>query len=603
MTPAAPAAPLSYRSKHELQLGDVVVVPLRNAKVHGVVIGVTKVEDAKSFLKTADFALAKSVVRLDGRLPAPLMKAAQAIAAWHAVPLGSALHALLSDSLALDLPRLMREGSGFVLRRFEFPRETRSEKYRLLIDKALEEKTSVLLLVPTIAELREFRDAFAAYEPIILSGDVKPLDRAARLQEAAELPRLIIATPAYAFMGIERLGICIVERPSAASYTMLKRPYLNRVKALELLAQERSVPLALGDYPLPLEYREVLERPLSQVPRSIMDVVDLKSVRVEGETWRALPEVLTKRIEAALKGGGRIAVLAARKGYAPAVVCRDCGTALTDDKNLPLSLATVGEKRMLRRTDGSFLTSADALCPVCGSWNLIGLGVGSERVEAELREQFPSADIARFDADTVKTDPQAKKTVEVLRTPGKHGAILVGTEAMLPWLTAGLPKKGMLDLAVIASMDSLLALPFWRSRERFVRMGLWLRERSYAGVLGTHRTKDSAVAAVTSDAGAAFFLEERDLRRALAYPPFGTLLVVTVTAGKTKVATEAARIEALLAEYHPLRLSPRLVKESQAMVPLVIRLPEGAWPNETLSKRLAALPPSVRVRIDPESFY
>lgn len=597
LSPTSPAAPLSYRSRERLTPGTVVSILLRKTPVHGIVVSSTEVKDAKATLKSASFALVKSVTRTDGILPGPLMRSAEAIASYHAVPLGSVLHAILSDAMAKDLPRVLNQGEGFHKDGLEFPKEVRFRKYRSLIEDERRSKRATLLVCPTIAELSFAKEYFADMSPTVLSGEVEAAERKVLIEEATASWGLVIASPSFSFVPIKALGRILIERPSAGTYRMPRRPNLDYAASLLLYAEARALPVALGDYPLPLEHRERPLIPLATEPKGSVEAIDVRE-KVQGATWSALPESTLRRIKDALKNDGRIVVLAARKGYAPSVVCRDCGTTQRDPEGRAYSLATQGGKRVFRTADGKSVIGAKALCSHCGSWNLMPLGVAVERVAEELKAAFPDTPLKRFDTDSVRTDVQARKALKAFKD--KRG-ILVGTESMLPWLSSADDLK--LSLAVVASMDSFLALPFWRARERFVRIGLMLRELAPHTIIHTRLTDDTALKTVLMPKEDGFFLEEATLRQALMYPPFGTLVAFHIEGGKKRLLeAKVSLIEAVMPRALSVLPERHVVKSTYRLTAL-LHLPKGEWPNAELSARLQALPPFIKIAVDPESLW
>ena len=600
MSPSSPAAPLSYRSKDKLAAGTIVSILLRKTPVHGIVVSSTEVKDAKATLKSASFALVKSVTRTDGMLPKTLFAAADAIATYHAVPIGSVLHAVLSDSLANDIPRVLNEGDGYEKRAYEFPKEVRLRKYRSAIEDTIQEKQAALLVCPTVAELAEAKAYFKEFSPIVLSGDVKADARKELLNEAALSKGLVITTPAFAFVSVKALGLIIVDRPSAGSYRMPRRPNLDLVASLLLYGESRSIPVALGDYPLPLEHRARPKTPLQTSPKGTVEAVDVRELKAQGESWKALPDSSLKTMRAALKDDARVIVLAARKGYAPSVVCRDCGTTLKDAEGRAYSLASIGGTRIFRTADGASTLSTDIRCPVCDSWNLMPLGIAVERVFEDLQAAFPDTHILRFDTDTVRTDVQARKAMKAF---GEERGILVGTESMLPWLRSAMQNGKPHELAVVASMDSFLSLPFWRARERFVRIGLMLREVADRTLVHTRLPDDTALMTVLDPVKDGFFAEEAMLREALKYPPYGTLVAFYVEGSKKRLLeAKVELVEAVMPRALTV-LPERLVEKNTYRLTALLHLSQGVWPDKELSERLQALPPFMKIAVDPESFW
>jgi primosomal protein N' (replication factor Y) len=584
--------------------------------VQGLVVSCQSVAEAKAVLKNATFMLTKTVPHASSVLPESLRSAAEGIAQLHAATLGSALASLFGEHIRSDLSLAdtieMKHGTGFSIDTVEMPLEARAARYRAIVEANAVHAVATLIVVPTIAETEYWKQEFADKKPLVLSGAITGRRREAALQAAVSSTGLVIATPLFSWTPILTLGSIIIERTGAGSYRSPKRPYLDFRIALTELARSRSLQLAYGDYPLPLEYRTYTEAPLVAAPSSV-SILDLRREKIEEvkpkpgeavvleteqEAWAAVPKLMREEIANVLNDGGRALVLAVRKGYAPSVICRDCGTARTDEFGNVLTFTKEGPHgRAFRSVDGRVIESTNVLCAICGSWNLMPLGVGVERVEEEMRSAFPDARIIRFDGDTVRTIAMAKKALE---GAGEPNTIVIGTEGALPWLLA--VHAHQFNLAVVASADSLLALPFWRARERFVRLGLLLTSMANRVLLGTRLPEDAAANAIEHPETTGFFKEESGLRKALGYPPFGTLIALQAEATRTQLDALDTPIREAIAAYAFTILPDRSLTRTQARRSYVLRLPEGVWPEQELSSRLHALPPSVRVLIDPEAF-
>jgi primosomal protein N' (replication factor Y) len=359
-------------------------------------------------------------------------------------------------------PFTLSKGLGAGVEKIEAPFLKRLDSYQNYISDTY----TVLLVVPTQVEADDWSLRLKKYSPLVLSGKLTGERREAALTRARssdDIPRIIIATPGFVWVPIPNLCRIVIERASAGSYSLPKRPYLDLRYALAALARERAIPLTYGDYPLPLEYRDDPNSPLTKIIGSI-EVIDVRTPKTEkakaGQTntkptWKAVPDTFITQIKETLSTGGRVAVLAARRGYAPTVVCGDCGTAVADEHGRALSLATEKGVRVFRSSDGTVSQGADVFCKNCGGWNLNPLGIGIERVEEELRLAFPDTLLVRISEESKRVASLKKVRAEI----DTAGTIIIGTEMMLPWISPDMP----VDLGIIASADSLLALPFWRS--------------------------------------------------------------------------------------------------------------------------------------------
>jgi primosomal protein N' len=608
----APQAPLSYRSSSDLSAGTLVLIPLRKKILPGLVISSIPVRDAKAELKTASFSLSKSAQTELGQLPRELMIAAQEIAAYHATTLGAVLSTLLIPVLPSEFPskfekitskKLFQKPSTDAL---EIPFVERCAQYEKWIQASVKLNAVTLLVVPTQTEVDEWALLLKAYKPLVVSGKVTGKRREAALARAPHahaFTSLVITTPSFSWLPIVRLDRIILERVSAGSYTFPKRPYLSARYALTALARARATHLAYGDYPLPLEYRPDSEAPLHTNLSADIGIIDVrkdKTIKGGSESFQAIPESIRTQIGQTIEQGGRAAVLAVRRGYSPTVVCKDCGTAVTDGNGRALSLATVQGTRMFRSSDGSVFQNAEVFCKVCGGWNLMPLGVGVERVEEELRTAFPEASIVRIDQDMKSIGSLKHVRGEIT----KPGAIVIGTELMLSFLSPYLP----VELGVIASADALLALPFWRARERFIRIGQMLGERSLRTLVATRHPEDAAVHALDRSlppdvSVPTFWQEETLLRKTLSYPPFGTLIVFHTEGSAARLAEARASILSACAPYTPYELPERPLSANFSRASFVLKLQSGIWPDAELSLRLASLSPAIRLEIDSEAFW
>jgi primosomal protein N' (replication factor Y) len=590
---------LSYRSRTDLAAGTIVDITVRKTRTQGIVVGSSPVSEAKSMLKTARFVLSKSDPSPAGTLPAAVMQAARSVAAYHATTIGAVLSAMFSEHMRLDAPvsaSPLSSGDGFREQYAERSLPGRAQAYREFIKERSASGEAVLLLVPTLAEIEYWKAELREFSPLCLSGAVPPKKRSDLLAKAASHSGLVIATPSFAWIPLRDLGGIIVERCSAGTYTLPKRPYLSVVRAARAIAEARSIPCMLGDYPLPLEYRPDPSSSPSEVPQNI-SILDARRDEGDESPWKAVPEPVLEGMRKELASGGRTVVIATRSGYAPSVVCRDCGQAQTDDRGVPLSFSIAGDTRMFYSSDGVSAIDAKRPCQRCESWNLVPLGVGIERVAEQMRADFKDAEIAVISPESLQSPAKARSA---LKSAGES-AITIGTEALIPWLYAR-PGEKPLVLGVVASADSLLALPFWKSRERFIRLAYLLSGIAARVQVITRRPDDSAVESLTPDTSGEFWKEETVLRKALRYPPFGTLITVTAEGSQAAIAEHLGSVMNQAAAYAPKLLPPRPSARGGWSQALVIAAEQEVWPDPALSALLSSLPPVFRVRIDSESF-
>jgi primosomal protein N' (replication factor Y) len=255
----------------------------------------------------------------------------------------------------------------------------------------------------------------------------------------------------------------------------------------------------------------------------------LPSVRVvdlRREAGYPLSAPLLEALRGVADRRGKAILLLNRRGVAPALHCRACGTTIRCP-NCDVSLVLHGDAS-LRCHHCGFETTSPANCEVCGSPDLARLGAGTQKLERELAREVPELELIRLDADAVAKPEQLAASLR--RFAESHGAVLLGTQMV----AKGHHFAGV-ELAAVVDADTGLALPDFRAEERTFQLITQLAGRSGRDAPGrvivqTYQPDSRAVAhAARHDVGR-FLTEELERREALGYPPY-THLVRIVVAG------------------------------------------------------------------------
>jgi primosomal protein N' (replication factor Y) len=280
------------------------------------------------------------------------------------------------------------------------------------------------------------------------------------------------------------------------------------------------------------------------------------------------PEVILSRplrsaLDLRLAQGEQAIVLLNRRGYAAAVVCRQCGGTL-ECPNCSVSLTVHFAARQARCHYCDHAVRVPEHCGSCGADYVEYVGIGTERVEAEVATRFPGVRIARVDRDTVR---RRGAIVSILdRFAAREVDVLVGTQML---------AKGhdfpAVTLVGVISADVGLGLADFRAAERTFQLLTQVAGRAGRGdrrgeaIIQTLVPEHYSIRFARTQDYAGFFEAETAFRRGLRYPPFVSLVNVVIT-GRT--AREALADAGLFAADLRRFAAPAVTVLGPAVAPL-----------------------------------
>jgi primosomal protein N' (replication factor Y) len=236
--------------------------------------------------------------------------------------------------------------------------------------------------------------------------------------------------------------------------------------------------------------------------------------------------------------GDRAVLVLNRRGTASVVVCRDCGTVQAcPDCDRPLVYHQAGTTLRCHHCGRAWPPAVR--CPSCASPRIRYLGGGTERVEREVRDRFPSLRVGRLDRDVVERKGAADRVLDAFA--GGRLDVLVGTSLV----AKGLDVPEVMLVGVV-SADIALNLPDERASERTYQLLAQAVGRAGRGsapgiaLIQTYRPDHRAIRAVVEGAAEAFYDEELALRERFGSPPFGRLVKLTVGLAEREAAEQEA---------------------------------------------------------------
>ncbi|XKT74326.1 MAG: hypothetical protein ACJKTH_03150 [Patescibacteria group bacterium UBA2163] len=622
---------LSFFSKKDIPEGAVIDVPVRGKPTPALVIASVDARDEKLLLRGSSFSLKKIAPKsIRTIFPAHIIAAFRKTAEWHAVGLGEVLahfspKAVLTAPVKtpveeVDLTDAHAPASETLVLQANL--DERMRMYRSLAREAFARNESLMIITPTIAETEILYEKLhrGIEESVIILTSALTKKKLITTWERAinsTQPVLIIAT--YSFVALPRndFNAIIIEHENARSYTAREHPRIDTRVAAEYIAQASNTRIIFADFPVRVETRARLESgELEELTRlqvssqstgqiQIIDAKEKKNIPADVEAvkkemrrrkqFSVFTDAAREAITQELARGGRVFLYATRRGLAPVTVCNDCGTPVTDPATgSPMTLHKTNEGNVFLSFYSGAIMPSNISCRDCGSWNLVSLGIGVQRVIEEVEKLFENAPLFSLTADTAPTHAKAKKIQSYFfNTPG---AILVGTERALPYLNE--PT----ELSVVTSIDSLLSISAWRAHEYALATLFYISDRTQDRLLIQTRLPDHPVMhAMVNGNPTDFIRTELAERKKFGYPPFSLFIGLTWTGTEKTVTTIGEELKEPLAQWDVVGpLPPRAIKKNQYLARAVIRVPKDSWPHPELVRIIKNLPRTITVTVNPD---
>lgn len=420
----------------------------------------------------------------------------------------------------------------------------KTELYLRLTAAALSAGKQVLVLAPEIGLtpqlVERFAQRFGAGVASFHSG-IGEAERARVWLGARDgTVRIVVGTRSAVFVPLATPGLIVVDEEHDVSYKQQEGlRYAARDLAV-LRARRLGIPVVLGSATPSLEslhnaaegrYRhlKLLRRVLdSATPRIALLDVRHRPLR------DGLSEAMIEAVERHVRAGNQALLFLNRRGYAPVLLCHDCGR-VTPCPNCDARLVLHRSRRRLVCHHCGLITPVPSVCPDCGSGDLVPVGQGTERIEDALRLRFPEARIERFDSDRLRSAVQiAKLLADVARGDVN---IIVGTQVLAKGHDfAGLTFAGLIDV------DQALFGSDFRAIERMGQLVTQVAGRvGRAGqpgevILQTHQPDHPLLRQLVDQGYPAFAETLLRERRDFALPPYASLALLRAEAKREDTA-------------------------------------------------------------------
>ena len=428
----------------------------------------------------------------------------------------------------------------------------KTEVYRQLAITVHGRGRRVLILVPEIAltpvMVRTFYRTFGNRVAIQHSGlsDGERHDQWYRIRRG-EID-VVIGTRSGVFAPLEDVGLIVVDEEHETSYKQEEIPRYHGRDVAIMRGRHANALVLLGSATPSMEsyhnaitgrYERVLmSRRIGRRSLPVVRVVDMRQEMAKKGSEVVLSEALQEALEVRLARKEQALILLNRKGYATSVMCRQCGQLL-QCPNCSVALTFYRSVGRVRCHYCNYWRTKPSACLHCAGPFFERLGIGTERVEAEVMKTFPKAKISRLDQDSISRPEGAQRLLSEFE---RHKIdVLVGTQMI---------AKGhdfpTVTLVGVISADVGLGLADFRSAERTYQLLTQVSGRAGRGdlngeaIIQTFYPDHYSIGFACNQKYEPFFLAEMKFRKSMRYPPVVSMVSAIVRADSMQKAMRNA---------------------------------------------------------------
>jgi primosomal protein N' (replication factor Y) len=427
----------------------------------------------------------------------------------------------------------------------------KTEVYLAAAERALADGLRVLLLVPDISltpqlvqRVRARLDAPVA----VLHSQLTELERAQQWWRTRRgQAQVVLGSRSAVFAPIPRLGLICLDEEGSAAYKQDRTPRYETGWVARRLAAVSGARLVAGSATPSVVTYYAAERGQMAPARlahrvrgrdAEVELVDMRDEAAAGNR-KPLSRRLLEVIDKTLENEEQVILYLNRRGMSTFVLCRDCGKSV-QCLGCSVSLVQHAEIDGLVCHYCGYSRAMPSVCDHCGSRNIRGMGMGTQRLETMVKKLWPRARVLRLDSDAARGPDSYFDIWETFSE--RRADILVGTQLV----TRGLDLPAVTCVGVVDA-DLPLHFPDYRSAENTFSLVVQVAGRagrdgrSSRVVVQTSNPEHYSLRFAATNDYEGFYAAELPSRKAFSFPPFAELAVLTRTDADDAKAAASAR--------------------------------------------------------------
>ncbi len=426
----------------------------------------------------------------------------------------------------------------------------KTEVYLRAIRYGLDRGRKAVVLIPEISltpqMIERFQEQFSG-QLAVLHSRLTPAARSREWERIkAGQATVVLGARSAIFAPLSDIGLIIIDEEHENSYKQEEAPRYHAREVAWWRARYHRAVLVLGSATPSLESYYETEQGHSvrlSLPFRVkadlppVQIVDMRTEILEGHR-HIFSRPLQAELKQVLSRGEQAILFLNRRGFASFILCRECGFVVRCPR-CQISLTIHLSRRKMICHYCSYEADIPHACPNCGGIYIRYQGVGTERVEKEVRLLYPGQTVIRMDSDT--TSRRGSHGLLYRQFRDRKASILIGTQM----IAKGLDFPAVTLVGVITA-DTALNLPDFRAGERTFQLLTQVSGRSGRGpvegkvIIQTYHPQQYCIKAASRHDYTAFYRQEMERRQSLEYPPFGDLVRFLLAGEEEKPVWEAA---------------------------------------------------------------
>ena len=419
-----------------------------------------------------------------------------------------------------------------------------------LIKKVISNKKTAIMLVPEISltaqMVNRLYNSFGNDVAILHSGlsDGEKYDEYTKIS-AGEVS-VVVGTRSAIFATLKNIGIIIVDEEHSSTYKQENAPRYNAIDVAKWRGEYNNCPVLLGSATPSLESYARAKKGVykllsltNRVGNFELPKVTIVDMAKEMKKRNMLfSDELKEAILNTLEKKEQVMLLLNRRGFSTIVSCQSCGYTYKCP-HCEISLTYHKSSNNLRCHYCGYTVFLKETCPSCNEDAIRSFGMGTEKIEIELKNLFPSARILRMDRDTTTKKGSHEQYINMISE--KQVDIIVGTQM----ISKGLDFPSV-SLVGVINADESLNIPDFRSNEKTFSLLNQVSGRAGRSgiesrvIIQTFNPDNKLFELVKNNDYTGLFNCEMLLRKKLKYPPYYYILGLKICSKDYELASKNA---------------------------------------------------------------